>query len=397
MYSIIPISTQNDNEFILMFAVRVGAINDPPHLAGISHLLEHILFFSKHVHSSYFTELGKLAVFNAQTSLDTTTFFIKCNFDNYQQICSKFFFVIKSLTVTTKQLEIERQVVIEEIVTNKSPLDTFSIMHAGTPYANDAGGTEKTVKNITMKDLNNHYEKYYNDVNVFFVAPERHHKLVQNYLANLLHSSRFSKTRQNQNGVMEMYVHKSVKNAQQIVIRKGTKTGNCEYILTIKTCPYYLKQLRKWYDLYAITVKEKLYEIVREKYGQMYNAVVNHNYYHMSGNLVVFIRTKPGKHKILELLLPIMLSCIDESKSAAHIQQYEAHQKIRENNHFTLLQKQMMETMFTCTENMQDFTKFNPKIGLFVSGASIPKKIESSLFVLMSRLSDLSADKIDSL
>lgn len=161
--------------------VRVGSRNEPTDLAGISHLLEHLLFKEGETPGA-----RKNPAFSriraAGGEVNASTFFERTNY--YCDVSSAMFEegwrgLANLVTVTGfdgKDLETERKVVLEEAALDKSDpmmIAAYSVLRRlfpGDPLAQPVIGFRKTLERIRLEDVDAYYRRHY--------APGRAYALV---------------------------------------------------------------------------------------------------------------------------------------------------------------------------------------------------------------------------
>jgi len=152
----------NGNAFTVNIAVRAGAVHEPPHLAGMSHVLEHLLFKSQgrriretvHAHG---------ASINAATSKDWTRYFVSCAPDQYDRFIDLLYDVVFVFKISREDVEKEKRIVLQEKnETDDLVLDVLlNESFAGTPYEKSIIGNKKTVCAITLQDLEAYHRLRY--------------------------------------------------------------------------------------------------------------------------------------------------------------------------------------------------------------------------------------------
>ena len=156
--------------------VRVGSGDEPAHLAGISHFLEHMLF--KGTPSLAVGEYDRRVEFaggylNAATSMDYTHYYVTLPAKEFSAILPLFADVIQNSSIDPDEVASERQVILEEIRRkNDSPFgylfdEAFPSRFASGPYSHPVIGSSETVTAMTRDQLHEHYQRFY--------APENMH------------------------------------------------------------------------------------------------------------------------------------------------------------------------------------------------------------------------------
>lgn len=157
---------------------------------GTAHFLEHRMFSIKDKDASeLFLNLG--ASSNAFTSYNTTAYYFKCN-DRFYENLDVLFEMISSFDSTSKQIENEKQIIIEELKMYQDEPATKllnNLFKNGYQYHlinQDIGGTIESVESIDKKMLEACYKKYYDPSNlVLVIAGDLNVDELEKYLNNL--------------------------------------------------------------------------------------------------------------------------------------------------------------------------------------------------------------------
>ena len=168
---------KNDNNIsCISVFVGVGSINEPEHLKGASHFLEHILFKGT-VERPNPTQISKEldsigAYFNAYTDKDLTSFIIKLDSKFLEKGLSILSDMLLNSIFDETNFELEKRVVVEEINKSKDNPeqqlieDLYKILFKGHPLENSIGAEEKYILNYTRNDIIDYYKKYYVSNNI---------------------------------------------------------------------------------------------------------------------------------------------------------------------------------------------------------------------------------------
>lgn len=154
--------------FSVTFAV--GSIQESKKEFGIAHLIEHLIFKSARNHPEFGNLIEKLEKFgaeiNAYTSKDHTCFELMCNKRNFKFILPLFFRIFDQFNINDKEFEAEKKIVIHELredlnvpgifVEEKLIEENFK-----DKFSHSIGGSISSVKNITLKQVNSFYKKFY--------------------------------------------------------------------------------------------------------------------------------------------------------------------------------------------------------------------------------------------
>ncbi len=171
-----------DNRFPLVSVrlyVNAGAAYENPEQAGLSHLLEHMVFHGTPTRpgDSLVYEIESVGgMFNAYTSADETVYFTELPSSEWRRGMDVVVDMAFNPTLDPEILEEEKRVVYAEMgQTGESPEDrmydeTLLNAFAGTPYMHGVLGTEETVTSISVEDMRAYMAQYYNPQNMLLVV-----------------------------------------------------------------------------------------------------------------------------------------------------------------------------------------------------------------------------------
>ncbi len=159
--------------------VKIGSADEPPQLAGIAHVFEHMLFKGTKKRG-----VGQIAQeveaaggeINAWTSYDETVYHLVLAgpfFDTGLDILAD---TLQNSTFDAGEFERERKVVLEEIKQGLDDPDRvaaqalFKTAFDAHPYGRPIIGTEQAVRRMSRKDLLSFFAKHYGASNVTLVV-----------------------------------------------------------------------------------------------------------------------------------------------------------------------------------------------------------------------------------
>ncbi len=164
---------QEDDRFPLVsfrLYVRAGSAFEEAKLAGISHLLEHMVFKGTEGRGpgEVAAEIeGAGGSVNAATSFDYTVYTTDLPTARWKLGMDVVRDMVFGATIEERELELEKDVVISELHQRKDRpqvrlFETLQgIVFEGTPYARPLGGTPETVKGISRKDILEYVHRLY--------------------------------------------------------------------------------------------------------------------------------------------------------------------------------------------------------------------------------------------
>tara|TARA_B100001741_G_scaffold264183_1_gene229145 strand:+ start:119 stop:1354 length:1236 start_codon:yes stop_codon:yes gene_type:complete len=157
----------------------VGARDEDPSRTGFAHLFEHLMF-SGSVNISNYDEIVEKAggQNNAFTSNDITNYFITLPKENLEQVFRLESDRMLGLAFTSKSLEVQRSVVIEEFKQNylNQPYGDIHLLlrplaYKKHPYQWPTIGKEIShIENATMKEVKSFFYKHYAPNNAILVV-----------------------------------------------------------------------------------------------------------------------------------------------------------------------------------------------------------------------------------
>jgi len=165
----------NDNNIFssccIIFYIRVGAIHENDDEAGLSHLLEHMLFKGTQRYQTFMDLNKKFDMINcsvnAATSKNLTFIDMKLPYQNIEEALELLNEMVFKSLITMEELEKEKKVVLEEF--NRTNDDSSAQLDILTTQFNFNNhrlsnlilGTKKNIKNFTRSQVFKFYKKYY--------------------------------------------------------------------------------------------------------------------------------------------------------------------------------------------------------------------------------------------
>ncbi len=161
------------------FWVGTGSVDEPSHLAGASHFLEHLLFKGTDSRSARSIALAVESVggdMNAFTTKEYTTFYVRLLSDDIVMGLELLSDIVWAPALRADELETERQVILEEILMHADePADQVhdllaEAMFPGHPLGREVLGNVETVKAMTAGDVARFHDEHYLPGNVVVAA-----------------------------------------------------------------------------------------------------------------------------------------------------------------------------------------------------------------------------------
>ena len=187
------------NTCSIVFLVRVGSRNEKPTEYGLAHYLEHMLFKGNRKYPHYQDLNKKIDSIHAQTNASThknyTMYYLKLPSSNFKEGLELLREMVFFSTLDSKELEKEKEVVIEEI--NKNYDDSLDYAHdmletnlfGKHSLAHFILGTKNNIRKLNRKQLLGFYHKYYlvNNccVSLGGNVPSNYHNIINEVLGKL--------------------------------------------------------------------------------------------------------------------------------------------------------------------------------------------------------------------
>ena len=177
--------------------IGAGSRYESDDIAGVSHLLEHLLFKgtkrwpTARALSEAVEGLG--GFMNASTDREMTVYWCKVASPHFRQALAVLSDMMLNPLMDSVELEKEREVVLEELrMTNDFPNNRVDlliddIMWPGQPMGRDVGGSQESVRNITEEQILDYTKHQYGPSNaVVAVAGDISHQEVVDLLGEEL-------------------------------------------------------------------------------------------------------------------------------------------------------------------------------------------------------------------
>jgi predicted Zn-dependent peptidase len=160
--------------------IRNGFCTETKQTSGINHLLEHVMVSAwkncKTSCNSYWDDKGYIV--NATTDKTTMNYFIKGLNNKWKEMISYIASIVDHPFITNEQLKKEKQAVIDELLTfsndPESEVDQLLNINFYTPeglkHADDWKLQIENLKRITLQDVYDFYNQYFNVQNMLFIV-----------------------------------------------------------------------------------------------------------------------------------------------------------------------------------------------------------------------------------
>lgn len=302
---------------VALIIFGVGGRNEPAEYAGISHLLEHMIFKGSKEYPDYLKVFGEFdamgAEFNAYTSNDQTGYFVKFYKAHLKKVLKALANIVEEPLLNTDELKKEKEVVYEEI---NSVQDNPNVLAAsqfedtvfkGHPLSNSVDGTKKTVGSISVDELRKFHDKWYCPSNTIVVLvgdiPQNTLKLVEKYFA--------WPDRKCGQYTNKKYVDKK---KRPLIVVKNIKSDQEHLVLGFPFFGYYDSRRYAVEVLNVIvgtTFTSRLFVEAREKKGLVYTIKSHVRFFEEGGYFAIVALTE--KRKLFKVL-KVIFEVLDEVK-----------------------------------------------------------------------------------
>ena len=267
--------------------VKTGSRDESDTEEGISHVLEHMIFKGTPTRN-YFEisdEIDYLgANVNAHTTKEETVFYINALTQFLGKSVDILFDIVINSTIDEKELEKEKDVIVEEIKMYKdSPDDlVFEMNYADCingQYGKPIIGTEASVKGFTAEEIRKYYRERYTKDNILIVVSGNFDKdeiiqKVDEYFGKLDDKKVNRRER----------IDFSFNSGKKVVSKDINQVNIC---ITHQSVDYNSKN-KIYTDILSSIIggsmSSRLFQEIREKNGLAYS-VYTYNQYYLSGGL----------------------------------------------------------------------------------------------------------------
>ncbi|MCD0445191.1 insulinase family protein [Glycomyces sp. A-F 0318] len=292
--------------------VGVGARDEAPEYAGVSHFLEHLLF--KGTAKRTATEIAEAVESvggesNAYTARELTCFYARVLDDDLPMAVDVLGDAMCASLVTPEDVEVERDVILEEIAASADePSDVvhelFSrALFGDGPLGRDIAGDPRTVKALTREQIHEFYRRHYRAPNLTVCAAGgvdhgETVKLVQEAFAPLLGGTSLPRGRREDAAPLP-------RPRRLLVERHDTEQAH----LVVGCRLFSRHDDRK--DAFEVLnnilgggMSSRLFQSVREQRGLAYTVYSFSTYFADTGVFGVYAGSNPDKvHQVRELVL----------------------------------------------------------------------------------------------
>ncbi len=159
--------------------VKTGSANETPEEAGITHLIEHMIFKGTptkgtgEIARTIETSGGRI---NAYTSFDRTVYYVEIDSTQMDTALDVLLDAVQNSLFNAEELKKEKEVVLEEyrrsldIPENQLSWSTMALAYEKHPYGRPIIGYEKTILSFNREMILKYMDKWYTPENMVLVA-----------------------------------------------------------------------------------------------------------------------------------------------------------------------------------------------------------------------------------
>ena len=326
----------------IYFNFKVGSKNEPKHISGISHFIEHLIFKGSPKYPNYL-DISKTfdangISFNAYTSKDTTAYHYKflSTKENLDIICKITSDMIMNPFMREKDIKTERNVIIQEYNDDADDVDEYidekieERLLDGHPLSYPIIGTLKTINDINRKEIVDYHKKYYRPDNLVIGFSGRmrdeYFPLIEKYFGG---SKTYKPIETNIQGISEItpFIDKHLK----YEVECFPKDLKQDYIHIIFKTKGYFDPMRNYHKLLSnilgSNMSSRLFVEVREKLGLVYSIKCDTTTYEEIGYFDIITQNESKDtlkciNAIFKELVKIKKELVSESELKANKKNY---------------------------------------------------------------------------
>lgn len=282
--------------------VGVGSVDEKPQLAGASHFLEHLLFkgTSHRSGAEIAAEMDAIGgEFNAFTSHEYTCYYTHVLAEHAELAIDVVSDVVLDATVAAADVEVERQVILEEIaMRDDDPEDTLAdvfaeSVYSGHPVAAPVIGNVQSIEALRRNQIAGYYRRRYTpDKMVVAVAGDVDHadvvRWVKRSFGGRLDGAATPQPPRSRTGVV----------LPQRPLQVVTRDSEQAHLMV--GAPALPRDDSRRYALAVLTtalgggMSSRLFQRVREQYGLAYSCYAGSHSYADAGAFSVYAGCQPG-------------------------------------------------------------------------------------------------------
>lgn len=271
--------------------VKAGAVDETEQTAGISHLIEHMLFKGTDLRSAkqIAEDVDKIGgQINAFTGKEATCYYIKTLTSNTIKACEILSDMFLNSKFDKRELSKEKKVIYEEMkMIEDSPEDIAhdlisELIFKGEPLARPIIGTKTSLKGITQSTIHDYIDQEYTkDSIVISIAGNFDEKEVCDFFNN--HLSDISEKKSKKQSIVENYEPRykvRVKDVEQAHLCIGVPG------IAISDDRYYVMSLLT--NILGGSMSSRLFQNIREQKGLAYSVYSISSSYSQNGYFNIY-------------------------------------------------------------------------------------------------------------
>lgn len=313
------------------FWIGIGSRDEKENISGISHFLEHMLFKGTEKRTardivSSFEALG--GDVNAQTSREYTVYYARILDQHLPQALEILSDILKNSLLEEKELNLEREVVLEEIKRlEDSPDEVAYELFARTIWENHPLGRSilgrlDTIKSIAKSDISNYWRNNYIPSN-----------MVVALAGNIKHDDALEAIKQyfdfDKGKIEKRRIRATLTGQKKAVVVKETEQVH----ICLGTESFHQNHedrfgLAIFDSILGGGMSSRLFQEIREKRGLVYSIYSTHSLYSDTGNMLVYAGTRPENAKeVLSLIQEEINKIVADGVTPQEMERMREHLK----------------------------------------------------------------------
>jgi predicted Zn-dependent peptidase len=291
-------SSKDAGSVALGFWVGVGASQEPPHLSGVSHFIEHMLFKGTKRRSSFQIANALESVggsIDAFAGRESTAYVSRCLAEHLRKAVAVTGDMLSNPAMEESAIETEKRVVIEEIRNfEDTPEEVVHEHLARSVWKSDSMaspilGSVDSINGLGRASIRSFFEAAYVAPNVIVAASGKvNHRELVDYVDGSL-------TLPVTPGSIEVNSHGD---ALPRVFHDKREVSQCYICLGAEGVPY---AERRRYPAMLLSIllgggmTSRLFQEVRERHGLAYSVYCSCEFYRRTGIFLIFLAVDPKK------------------------------------------------------------------------------------------------------
>ena len=309
---ILSLQDDNSNSISIYFYIKVGSKDEPPHLNGISHFIEHMVwkgtssFQNPLAITRYLDSLG--SSYNAFVNKYLTAYHYKfpSKLESLDKICKINKEMLFQAIMREKDMIIEKNVILEEIKSDLNDPDSYfdeqleKNIFKDHPLGMAVGGELDNIRKIKRTDLIKYYKDKYRNDNIFIAIVG---KLPSGYLKTINKYFVSSKNKKIPNTIKNINIRpfELQLSNKQILITSILKQVPQKHLAVCVFTPGLYGKYRLHHKIIASilsgSMASRLFIKMRDELGLVYQISADTMNYHELGYFIIQSKMKPQNIK----------------------------------------------------------------------------------------------------